>query len=125
MSQEIIEQWLENLSDSIKTSDINEHMALVSSKVHVYGLPSGKVVNYQQWKNRRENEFKHQQLKSLAYTLLNIKTITQRRLIFNVEENMQASSGQIFLVNKDIILELEDDNTWRVVEEKIHHWKSH
>ena len=124
MSQTIIEQWLENISNSVSSLDLEAHMALVSDKVHVYGLPSGKVVNYQQWKRRRHNEFKSKQLCGLAYTLLNVKTMTLRRLVFSVEENMQASNGRSFKVKKDIILELEDDNCWRVVEEKIHHWKA-
>jgi hypothetical protein len=124
MSQTIIEQWLDDLSSSIMSFDLEAHMALVSSKVQVYGLPSGKVVNYQQWKTRRQNEFNNKELQGLSYTLLKIKNMTLRRLVFNVEENMQAKNGPSFMVNKDIILELEEDNCWRVVEEKIHHWKA-
>ncbi|MCW9023849.1 MAG: hypothetical protein OQK73_04130 [Gammaproteobacteria bacterium] len=124
MSQTIIEQWLQDLSNSIMSFDLEAHMALVSSEVQVYGLPSGKVVNYQQWKIRRQNEFNNEELQGLSYTLLKVKNMTLRRLVFNVEENMQARDGPSFMVNKDIILELEEDNCWRVVEEKIHHWKA-
>ena len=35
---------------------------------------------------------------------------------------MAASNGQSVVLNKDIMLELEPDNKWRVVEEKIRNW---
>lgn len=122
MSQEIIEKWLEYMSVSVKKRDLTAHMSLISRYVHVYGLPSGRVVNYQQWKKRRQNEFSSKQLQALDYTLLNIKTIALRRLIFQVKENMHDQNHMCITINKDIILELEEDNCWRVVEEKIHHW---
>ena len=123
MSQQIIEKWLEEMSASVEQHDLTAHMNLISLHVHVYGLPSGRVINYQQWKKRRQNEFGSKQLLALEYTLLKIKTIALRRLIFQVNENMQDINHVCITINKDIILELEQDNCWRVVEEKIHNWK--
>lgn len=124
MPQTIIGNWLEQITRSVEARDLTAHMALISKRVQVYGLPGGQVINYRQWESRRRTEFDQHQLASLDYRLLNIKTITLRRLRFQVEETMQASNGMRVFIKKDIILELEEDQQWRVVEEKIHHWKT-
>ncbi|HEB55962.1 MAG TPA: hypothetical protein ENI98_06605 [Gammaproteobacteria bacterium] len=123
MSQTIIGNWLEQLTRSVETRDLAAHMALVSQRVQVYGLPGGQIVDYSQWQKRRYTEFSQAQLLALSYQLLNIKTITSRRLGFHVEETMQACNGMCIFIDKDIILEREADDHWRVVEERIHHWK--
>ncbi len=123
MSQTIIGNWLEQLTRSVEKRDLDAHMRLVSERVQVYGLPGGQIINYNQWKKRRYTEFSQAQLLALGYRLLNIRTITSRRLAFHVEETMQACNGMCVFIDKDIILELETDEQWRVVEENIHHWK--
>ncbi len=123
MPQTIIGNWLKQLTRSVETRDLDAHMRLVSERVQIYGLPGGQIIGYEQWKKRRHTEFSQAQLLALDYRLLNIKTITGRRLGFHVEEIMQACNGMRVFVDKDIILELEADEHWRVVEETIHHWK--
>ena len=123
MPQTIIGNWLEKLTRSVEKRDLAAHMQLVSERVQVYGLPGGQIVDHSQWKNRRHTEFNQAQLLALGYRLLNIKTITSHRLGFHVEETMQACNGMCVFVDKDIILEREADDQWRVVEENIHHWK--
>jgi len=123
MSQEFILNWLNRLSESVKNRDLESHMALVSKNVRVYGLPSQATVNYQGWKRRRQNEFSNNLLAGLSHSDLTIKTITLRRLGFNIKETMLASSGKKLIINKEIILEQEEDGQWRLVEEKIVNWK--
>ncbi|NOZ37090.1 MAG: hypothetical protein GXP11_03285 [Gammaproteobacteria bacterium] len=123
MPQTIIGNWLEQLTRSVEKRDLAAHMQLISEQVKVYGLPGGQIIGYKQWKKRRHTEFSQAQLLALSYRLLNIKTITSRRLRFHVEETMQACNGTCIFIDKDIILELETDDHWRVVEERIHHWK--
>ena len=98
-------------------------MGLVSKKVLIYGIPNQESLGYYDWKNRRRNEFNNNRLASLTYSNLNIKTITLRRLGFEVTETMQATTGQKVQIDKEIILEQEADNEWRVVEETIKHWQ--
>ena len=124
MSQELILNWLDELSESVKHHDLDAHMALVSKKVQVYGLPSKNIVNYQGWKKRRGNEFERNLLASLSFSNLNIKTITLRRFGFEVTETMLATNGKSLNIEKEMILELEDDEKWRVVEETIKEWKT-
>lgn len=123
MSQELIINWLGRLSDSVANRDLNAHMALVSKKVTVYGVPKHHRIDYTGWKRRRRNELTSEKLASLSYSNLTIKTITLKRLGFEIIETMQAASGRRIIIEKDVMLEQEEDNEWRVVEEKIRSWK--
>ena len=122
MSQEVILNWLNRMSESVKKRDLDAHMGLVSKKVLVYGLPNQESLGYYDWKRRRRNEFYQNLLANLIYSDLNIKTITLKRLGFEVTETMQAITGQRIHIDKEIIIEQEADNEWRVVEETIKHW---
>ena len=122
MSQEVILKWLNRMSESVKKRDLDAHMGLVSKKVLVYGIPNQESLGYYDWKRRRRNEFYQNLLANLTYSDLNIKTITLRRLGFEVTETMQAITGQRIHIDKEIIIEQEADNEWRVVEETIKHW---
>lgn len=123
MAQHIAQDWLQALSESVKNQDINSHMRLVSKNVHVYGIPGIETLNYQQWLYRRHNEFLHNRLFSLQHKIIRIKTDQQRRLGFEVEEQMMATEGRVYIIHKDILLEREQDDNWRVVEENIHSWQ--
>ena len=123
MSELDIRKWLSNIEKTIKSKDLDQHMALVSENVMVYGLPSGKTLNYEDWRKRRESEFKRNLIKKLAYDNLQIKNFGLRRLIFTVQEIMDGVSGDIAFINKQIVLEQEKDEQWRVVEETIKDWK--
>ncbi len=125
MSQELILNWLNQLSESVKNRDIDSHMALVSRNVQVYGLPNqDDPVDYNGWLQRRRSEFSRNILDKLSYAKLKIKTITLRRVGFDVQETMQATDGKLITIEKNILLEQEDDQQWRVVEETIYNWKT-
>lgn len=123
MAQHIAEDWLNALSDSVKEKDINGHMRLVSKNVHVYGIPGIDILNYQNWLYRRHNEFLNNKLRSLQYKIIRIKNDQLRRLGFEVEEKMMATNGKVYIIKKDILLEREEDDNWRVVEETIRNWQ--
>jgi hypothetical protein len=125
MSQELILNWLDELSESVKLRDLHRHMALVSKKVQVYGLPSNTTVDYKGWMRRRKSEFSRNILSGIKYDNLTLKAITLRRLQFQITETMHARSGKRVIIQKQIMLELEDDDKWRVVEETIKGWSVH
>ena len=123
MSENDIRKWLSNITETVENKDLDKHMELVSENVAVYGLPNGKTINYDSWKKRRQSEFKRGLIKSIKYDKLSIKNIGLRRLTFRIEEITDSSSNELLVVNKEIILEHEQDDNWRVVEEKIKNWK--
>lgn len=123
MSELDIKKWLSNITETVKSKDLDKHMALVSENVAVYGSPSGKTLRYADWEKRRKSEFSRDLIKDLKYDNLKIKTFGLRRLIFNIEEIIDGTNGDLAIIQKQIILEQEQDNQWRVVEETINNWK--
>lgn len=118
----IVQQWLDEMQHSVQTQDLERHMALVSRRVQIYGLPKHEVVNYQQWRQRRQNEFQTQRLIGMQHGPIKFKNIGLVRLAFNVDQSLIASDGLVYTVNKDIMLEKEEDGVWRVIEETVRHW---
>lgn len=123
MSELDIQKWLSNITETVKAKDLQKHMDLVSENVVIYGMPGGNTLNYADWYNRRKSEFNRSILKDLTYNNLKIKNFGLRRLIFNIEEIMDGNNGDMAIINKQVILEQEQDEQWRVVEETINNWK--
>ena len=123
MSELDIRKWLSNITETVKAKDLEKHMELVSENVAVYGLPSGKTLSYADWRKRRKSEFQRDLIKDLKYDNLKIKTFGLRRLIFDIEEIMDGTNGDLAIIQKQVVLEQAQDNLWRVVEETINDWK--
>ncbi|MFO7603248.1 MAG: hypothetical protein R6X06_05465 [Gammaproteobacteria bacterium] len=117
-----LHQWLQNMQRSVQDQDLEQHMALVSKRVQIYGLPRKEVVDYPQWRQRRHNEFRTRRLVALQHAHVKIKTLGLVRIAFNVDQSLIAKDGVVYIINKDIMLEKEADGVWRVIEETIHHW---
>jgi len=122
MSQDVIIQWLDNMSKSVAMRDLEKQMSLISRYVQVYGVPGHDVIDYDGWRLRRRNEFQKNLLAKLSYKLLKVKIQGLRRTAFQVEETMTATGGSKVILTEDIMLELEPDDRWRLVELKIRHW---
>ena len=120
--KKVIQQWLKEMCSSVQAQDLEKHMALVSKRVHVYGLPNKDSINHKQWQQRRRNEFQTQRLIGLQHGPIKIKTLGLIRMSFNIDQTLIAKEGFVYTINKDIMLEKEEDGVWRVVEETIHNW---
>ena len=120
---QVIYQWQDAMARTIGERDLPNHMELISKKVEVFGNPSKEHINYAGWYKRRKNEFEKESVVCVSYANTKIKTITLRRIIFNVNESIVGADGRIITLNQDVILEREDDDQWRLVEENIRSWK--
>ena len=119
----VIYDWQNAMGESISKRDLPNHMELISKKVEVFGNPSKNSINYTGWYKRRKNEFENESVICVSYANTKIKTITLRRIIFNVNESIVGTDGRIITANIDVILEREDDDKWRLVEQNIRSWK--
>ncbi|MEJ2359862.1 MAG: hypothetical protein P8Z75_00340 [Gammaproteobacteria bacterium] len=115
--------WCMGMTESVKNADLDKHMGLVSSRVKVYGVPSKDVIEYADWKARRNYEFSNNEILALNYLKVRIISSTLRRVRFSTNETSVSKNGKILLLNKSIILEHEDDGVWRVVEENVTDWQ--
>lgn len=123
MSELDIKKWLSSITETVKERDLQKHMGLVSENVVIYGMPKGNTLNYADWYARRKSEFERDILKDLTYHNLQVKNFGLRRLTFSIEEIMDGTNGDMAVINKQVILEQEQDEQWRVVEEAIKDWK--
>jgi len=120
-AREIAQNWLDELTFSAATLDLDAHMALVSRQVKVLGVPGLGVIDYSGWKKRRRNEFGKRLLHSLSYRLHKILAQEENNILFTVVETMKSSQGLVITVDKAVKLRREDDGKWRVVQERIVH----
>ena len=123
IAEQTIHAWCIDISQSIKLQDIDKHMQLVSQRVQVYGMPTKDTINYRQWKARRKNEFANDSLLAINFKEIRLISSTPKRLRFNTHETMLGKDGKMVLLDKNITLELEDDEVWRVIEEKVNSWR--
>lgn len=113
-AEQIARQWLDAVSFSAATWNLDAHMQLVSRQVEVTGIPNIQSIDYTGWKQRRKNEFEKKLLHSLNYRLLDILKGEEAALHFNVEETMRAYNGKAVIIEKEITLLREEDGQWRV-----------
>lgn len=123
LAEHAVMAWCLGMTDSVQHADLDQHMSFVSRRVKVYGVPSKDVIEYRDWKARRKYEFENSQILSLNYQKIRLISSTQRRIRFSTTETTVAKTGKMLVLNKNIILEYEDDDVWRVVEENVTDWQ--
>ncbi|MGD8926418.1 MAG: hypothetical protein PVG20_06195 [Thioalkalispiraceae bacterium] len=123
IDRQTVHAWCLDISQSIKQADLDAHMQLVSSKVKVYGMPSKGVIDYKEWRTRRKFEFKNKSLLAINYRDIKMIGSSSRRLRFTASETMLGNDGKLVILDKNFILELEEDGIWRVVEENVNSWR--
>lgn len=122
MSELNIQNWLSKLSETVKSNDFENHIDLISENIATYGMPNGKTLNFFDWQLKRKNELQSGLLKNLSYDKLVIKNLGLRRLKFSIEETLDGKNGEHVVINKEVLLEHEQDAKWRMVEETIIDW---
>ena len=118
-SSSIINKWLSDLAYSAATWDLDAHMALVSRKVIVTGIPGIEKIDYNGWKVRRRNEFKKKLLHSLNHRGIQLRNERSNFITFSVQEQMRDHAKKCIELEKEITLHQEEDGQWRVVREQI------
>jgi hypothetical protein len=122
IDRQTVHAWCLDMSQSIKQADLDRHMLLVSRKVKVYGMPSKGVIDYREWRARRKFEFTNKALIAVNYQDIKMIGSSARRLRFTANETMLGQDGKMVILDKNFILELEED-IWRVVEENVNNWR--
>ena len=118
-SNVIVKEWLNEIAFSAATWDLDAHMALVSEKVVVLGIPGVDMIDYHGWRKRRRNEFKKKLLHSLLYREPTVLSARPQIITFSVQEVMKDHAKQCIEIRKEVTLHQEPDGQWRVVREQI------
>jgi hypothetical protein len=120
-SNYIAEQWLKAYAYTIATSNVDAHLDLVSRRLQVTGLSRDGFLEYREWAQRRRNDMEKLRLLRVSYRNLTLGVSSRDRIRFIVEETIKSTVGDSYIMDKEVVLNLEPDGKWREVEEHIHH----
>ncbi len=118
-AQQIAEQWLTTAAESAGQKDLKVHMGMISKRVSVQGVPGFDNIDYDTWYKQCRHQFENAMIKSIAYKGFNLISATETQINFTVYETVVGSDGTL---NEQIVeksLEKEDDDVWRLVQERV------
>lgn len=118
-AKKIIHEWMQACSQTLAEHDIPGHLALISKQVKVHGVPDLEIIDYKDWAAQVEYEFSQKLIKSVEYRGDTIRAENQSEIMFLTMEVITAADGQVINNALEVLLNLEDDGKWRVVQERI------
>jgi len=116
---DIIEEWMTRCCITIKQYDHTAHMNLISKNVKVFGIEGYDEITYDDWFAQCEQEFTDKVVKDVSYDGLHIKKVEQNKIQFSTIEIIETKDDTTIKHGVDIALLLEDDQQWRVIEERL------
>ena len=118
-AEQIAEQWLTHAAESAGQKDLQGHMGMISKRISVQGVPGFDNIDYDTWFKQCRHQFEMAMIKSIAYKGFNLVSSTEANIMFTVYETVVGSDGTL---NEQIIemsLEKENDDVWRLVQERV------
>ena len=119
MSKEIAAQWLKEIADTANAKDHLAHMALISKRVSLHGMPEYEGITYDDWFKQCQHEFENNVLKGLRYNGMKMVAANDKAIMFKTFETVEANDGTTNAQGVEILLEKEEDGKWRLVQERI------
>lgn len=118
-AQQIAEQWLTDAAQSAGQKDLNAHMAMISKRISVQGVPGFDNIDYDTWFTQCKHQFEMAMIKSIAYKGFNLISATDSQIMFTVYETVVGMDGTLNEQIVEMLLEKEDDGQWRLLQERI------
>jgi len=118
-AQQIAEQWLTTAAESAGQRDLEQHMGMISKRISVQGVPGFDHIDYDTWYKQCRHQFENSMIKSIAYKGFNLISARDTQINFTVFETVVGSDGTL---NEQIVeksLEKENDDVWRLVQERV------
>ena len=119
MSQQIAEQWLKDLADTANAKDLDNHMALISKRISLQGVPGFESIGFDDWYRECKHEFENNILKSVQYEGFKLMKATDTAVMFKTFETVEGTDGIVNAHGVEILLEKEQDGTWRMLQQRI------
>jgi hypothetical protein len=118
-AQQIAEQWLTHAAESAGQKDLKQHMGMISKRVNVQGVPGFDNIDYDTWYTQCRHQFENGMIKSIAYKGFNLISANEIQIIFTVYETVVGSDGTLNEQIVEMSLKKEDDDVWRLAQERI------
>ncbi len=115
----IAQQWLDASALTASKNDFDAHFNLISPKVQVTGVPGFESISYDDWARAAEKDFKEGTLQGVSYEGLKMNAHNDTQIMFKTLETIFVNDGTKKTQGVEILLELEEDGVWRVIQERV------
>ncbi len=119
MDREFAEDFITRFARTAIEGDHAAHMAMISTKVLVHGMPGFDVIGYDDWSRQCAHEFEQKLILSISYVGMDVKMQTDTLLGFEIHETIEAKDGTVNSNWLEVFIEPEEDGVWRIVQERI------
>jgi len=119
LAQQIAEKWLTTAAESAGQKDLKAHMGMISKRVSVLGVPGFDNIDYDVWYKQCRHQFEMSMIKSIAYKGFNLISRTETQIIFTAFETVVGADGSLNEQIIEMTLEIEADDVWRLLQERI------
>ena len=118
-AQQIAEQWLTHAAESAGKRDLKGHMGMISKRVSVLGVPGFDNIDYDKWYTQCRHQFEMAMIKSISYKGFNLISAMDTQVIFTIYETVVGTDGTLNEQIVEMSLEKENDDVWRLVQERV------
>ena len=118
-AQQIAEQWLTDAADSAGQKNLKAHMAMISKRVSVQGVPGFDNIDYDIWYKQCRHQFENAMIKSIAYKGFNLVSSAESQINFTVLERVVGTDGSLNEQLVEMSLVKEEDDVWRLLQERV------
>ncbi len=118
-AQDIVQQWLNASASTAAAGQHEAHMALISEKVSLLGVPGFEIIKYDDWSLQCKDEFEEGLVKKVFYEATEVVAAGLILIMFRAVETVEVSDGPIDRNGIEGVLEKESDGQWRLTQERI------
>ena len=118
-AQQIAEQWLTESAESAGRKDLQSHMGMISQQVSLEGVPGLDNIDYHAWYEQCRYQFENSMIESISYKGFNLISADDNQIQFSVFERVAGTDGTLNEQIVEMLLKKEDDNVWRLVQERV------
>ena len=115
----IAREWMDASALTATKRDFDGHFSLISKKVRVTGMPGFESISYDDWARASKKDFEDKVLESVSYEGLKMSAHNDKQIMFKTLESIQVNDGTKKTHGVEILLQLEEDAVWRVIQERI------
>ena len=118
-AQKIAQAWLDASAETATKRDFDAHFNLISEKVRVTGVPGFESISYDDWARASKKDFEDKVLDSVSYEGLKMSAHNDKQIMFKTLESIFVNDGTKKTQGVEILIALEDDGVWRVIQERV------
>ncbi len=119
MTREDAKDFMTRFAQTAIEGDHASHMAMISKKVLLHGVPGHDAIDYENWSRQCEEEFAQKLIAAIGYESMEVKLETNTLFCFETMETIEAHDGTVNSYRLEIFIERESDGEWRIVQEQI------